>query len=674
MTGAAWIGWDGTYSFDANGTKIPVESLDMLAFPQAPLSGILDFTATGAGTFDSPRYDVKATIADLFVKDEGVGQVSGTLSLRGDMLTLSELNVQSRRLSVTGQGQLALTPEEDVDLTLRFSDSSLDPYIRLVAGFSPFNTVIADGTIRARGELADIDHLVVETTIDKLQLKLFDYPATNDGPIQLALDNHVVEARRFKLTGEGTALDLSGTVDLHERRIALDASGDASLSILQAFYPSISSAGRAALTAHVRGPLDQPVFSGDATITGGRLRYYSLPHSLQDFHGRLTFDAQGIRIVDAAGQLGGGKVTLGGRIGLDGFRIGAIDVTATGEHMQLRYPQDFRSTVDADLTLHGDPSQLILGGTINIRDGVYTKPLEPNVDLLSLVTGNSPLPAPSGAASTLPLHYDVHVLAPGTLRVENNLARIVSRADLTLNGTYDRPVLFGHADVERGEILLFGNRYRITRGTIDFLNPSRIQPFFDIEAEGRIRATSTSLGSGISATDAYRVTMSVSGSLDARMNLSLNSDPPLPPVDIVSLVFGQPTDNLSNPELRGLNAQTAAQSEEQLLKAMFVRIGAGTLINPLADVVQHALGFDTVQIIPALGSAVDPLTPSARLVLGKRLSNGAFLTYSRALSSTTNGGDQLIVLEIDQSDRLGWVLTQTGANTFAVDMRVRRVF
>src|SRR5204862_6084575 len=140
---------------------------------------------------------------------------------------------QSRRLSVTGQGRLALTPEEDVDLTLRFSDTSLDPYIRLVAGFSPFNTIIADGTIRASGELADIDHLVVETTVDRLQLKLFDYPATNAAPIQLALDNHVVEVRSFRLAGEGTALDLGGTVDLHQQRIALDASGDANLGILQ---------------------------------------------------------------------------------------------------------------------------------------------------------------------------------------------------------------------------------------------------------------------------------------------------------------------------------------------------------------------------------------------------------------------------------------------------------
>jgi TamB, inner membrane protein subunit of TAM complex len=673
MTGAAWIGWDGTYSFDANGTRVPVEALDTLTSSKTPLSGILDFTANGAGTFENPRYDVKATIADLFVADEGVGQVSGTLSLRGNMLTLSELNAQSHRLSVTGQGRLALTPEHDVDLTLRFSDTSLDPYIRLVAGFSPFNTIIADGTIQARGELADIDHLVVDTTVDRLQVKLFDYPATNDGRIQLALNQHVIEVRRFKLAGDQTALDLSGTIDLHQGRISLDASGDANLGILQAFYPSIRSAGTATLRAQVRGPLDHPVYSGDATIAGGRVRYFSLPHSLQDLNGRLVFDAQGVRIVDALAQLGGGAVKFGGRLGLNGFKVGMVDLTATGEQMHLRYPQDFRSTVNADLTLRGDPSLLVLGGTIRILDGLYSKPFEPNVDLLTLVSSGGELPSAVSETAALPVRYDVHVLAPGTLRLENNLARIVSRADLTLNGTYDHPVLFGRADIERGEILFEGNRYRITRGTIDFLNPSRIQPFFDLEAEGRIRSTSPSLGSGMSATDAYRVTFAVSGSLDGRLNMSLNSDPPLPTVDVISLVFGQPTGDLSNPELRSLNAQTSAQTEEQLLKAMIVRLGAGTIINPLGRAVEQALGFDTVQIIAGLGSSADALTPTARLVLGKRLSNRAYLTYARALSTTTNG-DQVIVLEYDQSDRLGWILTQTGANTFAVDMRVRRSF
>src|SRR6185295_9980750 len=164
--------------------------------------------------------------------------------------------------------------------------------------------------------------------------------------------------------------------------------------------------------------------------------------------------------------------------GLNGFRPGVIDLTAAGEQMHLRYPQDFRSTIDANLTLRGDPTLMILGGTVVVRDGVYAKRLEPNVDIFSFMSGGSDLPVAVAEASTLPVRYDVHVQAPGTLRLDSNLGQIVARADLTLNGTYDQPVLFGRADIERGEIFFEGNLYRITRGTIDFLNPTRIQPFF----------------------------------------------------------------------------------------------------------------------------------------------------------------------------------------------------
>jgi autotransporter translocation and assembly factor TamB len=675
ITGAAWVAWDGNYSFEANGAGIPVESLATMSFPRAPLSGILQFTATGTGTFDAPRYDVKAGIADLFAGDEGIGQLTGRLSLRGDMLTM-EFDASSKRLSVTGSGRLALTPEMDADMTLRFFDTSLDPYLRFFAPtLSPYTTAVADGTIRVVGELADIDHLVVEANVDRLQLKLFDYAVANQGPIQLALNQHTVDVKRFRLVGEGTALELSGTVGLHDNRIALDASGDANLGILQAFYREIRSSGNAALHAEVRGPLDHPVFSGNAVIANGRVRYFSLPHSLQDINGRLDFDAQGIRIVDATAQLGGGAVKFGGRIGLNGYQIGAIDLTATGEQMNLRYPEDFRSTIDAVLTLRGTPLSLLLGGTVTVRDGVYTKRLEPNVDIFSLASGGgSGLPSPVAEAATVPLRYDIKVQAPGTLRLENNLARMVARADLTLNGTYDKPVLFGRADIDRGEIFFEGNRYRVTRGTIDFRDPARIDPFFDLEAETRLRTLAGARTAATSSSETYRVTIAVSGTLDGRMNFEVNSDPPLATVDILSLIFGQAsTADLANPELRRLRPEAATQSEEQLLRIGLVRLLTGGLTGSVSRVVEQTLGIDTVQISPSVGTDADPLTPTARLIVGKRLSNRAYLTYSRALGTTTRG-EQIIVLEYDQSDRLGWVLTQNGANTFAIDFRVRRTF
>ena len=79
-----------------------------------------------------------------------------------------------------------------------------------------------------------------------------------------------------------------------------------------------------------------------------------------------------------------------------------------------------------------------------------------------------------------------------------------------------------------------------------------------------------------------------------------------------------------------------------------------------------------VQITPTLGNETDPLTPSARLVIGRRVSNRVYLTYARSLGNTQR--DQILILEYDQSDRLGWVLTQNGDGTFSIDFRMRHRF
>ncbi len=81
-----------------------------------------------------------------------------------------------------------------------------------------------------------------------------------------------------------------------------------------------------------------------------------------------------------------------------------------------------------------------------------------------------------------------------------------------------------------------------------------------------------------------------------------------------------------------------------------------------------------MQITPSLGNETDTLTPSARVVIGKRISNRAYLTFARALGTSGSDRDQVIVLEYDQNDRLGWVFTQLGDNTFALDFRVRHRF
>ena len=195
ITGAAYVGWDATYSFNADGRRIPVERARVRRVSRGAAVGHRRVHGRrAAAPSTSPRNDVRFRVNDLFVGDEGVGQVTGTLALRGTELS-GEIDAASPRLALTGTGRIALTPQADAELTFRFHDSSLDPYVRLfVPKLSPFTTAVASGSIRVVGELADLDHLLVDGTVDTLDLRLFDYALKNAAPIRLALDQQRREA------------------------------------------------------------------------------------------------------------------------------------------------------------------------------------------------------------------------------------------------------------------------------------------------------------------------------------------------------------------------------------------------------------------------------------------------------------------------------------------------
>ena len=663
VTGAAWVGWDGTYSFNADGTKIPVESLASVAFPKAPLSGRLQFNATGVGTFEEPRYDVKLGVDDLFAGDEGIGQLSGRLALRGELLTL-DLEAASPRLVVSGSGRIAMTPEMDAELTVRFRETSLDPYVRFFEPrLSPYTTAIVGGTMRVVGELNNLEQLMVDTRIEQLDLELFDYRVKNEGPIELMFDRNTLDIRSFHLAGEGTQLRLDGKVALRDQTIAVQANGDANLGILQGFFRGLRSRGTAALKAEIGGSFTNPVFAGSATLTDGRLRHFSLPHSLESINGRLSFDANGIRVEEVKGKLGGGDVTFGGRIGLKGFTIGDISLTAVGEQMSVRYPEGFRSTIDADLGLQGTLDAMVLNGNVVVHDGVWSKRIETNPELFNLTgTTSTPVAPGSTVVATIPLRFDIGINAPSTLRIENNVANILASADLRLQGTYDKPLLFGRAEVERGDFVFEGNRFIVAPGgTIDFFNPSRIEPFIDFEAETRVRQIG----------QPYRLTIGISGT-PSRFTPSLNSDPPLPEIDIISLLLGQDV-NLDDVELRQMRQSAAQKSEQDLMQALGTRMLTSPFTAPVGRALGEAFGVD-MQITPNFTNESDSLSPSARVVIGKRISNRAYLTFARALGSSSSRRDQILVLEYDQNERLGYVITQLGDGSFALDFRVRHRF
>jgi autotransporter translocation and assembly factor TamB len=151
------------------------------------------------------------------------------------------------------------------------------------------------------------------------------------------------------------------------------------------------------------------------------------------------------------------------------------------------------------------------------------------------------------------------------------------------------------------------------------------------------------------------------------------SDPPLPPGDVLSLLLSDTTPG--DAEVASLRSPN--QREQDLLQARATRALTGALSAEVGRVVQDTFGVDSFQITPLL---VDPyqqsvglnVNPAARVTIGKRISDRIYLTYARSLSSSTR--DEIILLEYDQDDTTGWVLSQNEDGTYALEVRRRVAF
>ncbi|MEZ5316032.1 MAG: translocation/assembly module TamB domain-containing protein [Vicinamibacterales bacterium] len=666
VRGAAWIGWNNRYSFDADGERIPVESLDSFRFEQAPFNGQLEFKASGAGDFDAPAYQFDGSIPDLGVGDEGIGPVTGHLEVADGRLVLST-RVASIRGTVDGAGTIGLGDDSPANLNFRFFEASIDPYLKFVAPeVSPYTRLIASGLLHIEGPLSDTTRLRVDATVDTASITLLDYELANDGPVRLRFADDAFAIDRLALRGEATTLELSGGVDAGRRTVNIAANGQANLAVLQLFYSDLRGTGAARVDGRLQGTFDRMALFGDATIVDGSVRHLGLPHSLTAINGPIRFDAAGIDVSALRGQMGGGNVVFGGRITLrDGYRPDEFDVTARGQLMRLRYPEGFTSTANADLWLRGPVQAPTLGGTVDVLDVNYHPPIE-STSLFELaggaVAGGADAAPAEAPPDVFPLGFNVHVQVARTSLLQTAVASIQGSASLDLTGTLEQPSLNGRVDIDSGEFYALGNRYLVQPGTVDFTEALPFQPVFDLQAETRVRAASTGRFA-----ETFTITVRVTGTFD-QLTPTLQSTPYLPQTDIVTLIFG------GVPDIGTIEQRQLSPAESQ--QAMVQTAGAVLLTSPISarveSVLRSSLGIDAAQVTPQLFDerSLQQLNPSVRVAFGKRISDDLYLTYSRTLQANE---EEIIQLEYTQNDRVSWILSRNENRTFSLDFRIRYV-
>jgi hypothetical protein len=635
---------EGFYDGSAEADGVDVGAV-LPALPgEARAGGRVSGRATLQGTLVRPRLTASLRSARIFVGDEGLGALEARVSGRGDGRVRIEAECRSPRVDLALAGDVQAAPPYAAALTLEARETSLDPYLR--ASFPALPSVVgivATGRVELGGPLTDAGRLRAAATASEVRIQLPDYPVHSREPVRLDLADGRIDLHALHLAGEGTDLVVSGSAGLGgDDPLAVTARGAADLRALQVVAPGLRGRGAARLAIDVSGTKASPQVEGTLSLDGGGIRVRGFPQGLEDVRGTVRFSESAAEFSGVSASFGGGTVDLEGQAAYAGGRLGSFDVRATGRNLGLRYPQGLRSAIDADLRLFGDAGSQWVAGAVDVRQAFWTRRYDLASELLA--AGAAAEPALGLGES---VHFDLRLRAPGTFRIDNNLATLQARADLVVQGTGAAPVVVGRAEVERGRVYFQGQTYVIRRGTMEFANPQKIDPFFDIEAEASIRS--------------YRVTLRVAGTLE-RITPTLTSDPPLSALQILNLMAGRE-------EVTSL-AQVQTQ-QTQLAATGAATLAAGRIAEEigLEREAERIFGLNRFSIDPSLvkGSAT---TPVARVTVGKRITPDLNALYAQDLSGTSQ--DRVVSVEYTLSDRFSLRLTWSDLDGFGGDILLRQ--
>jgi translocation and assembly module TamB len=630
---------------DIAGQDIAIEKIEQLRSERVPLAGKLSFALQGGGPLWAPRSQGKLRLADLRAGEDLLGSFDGTLQSDG-----RNVRVGLTSAMTTGglEGQLALTLAGDYpmrgDLTLRGLD--LDIFIeralrlKALTGHSS-----VDGRFQLSGALRKPETIIVDADISRLR---FDYQylkLENVGPVQFTYGNNEVRIRQAHIRGPDTDFQITGSAGFAQaRRLDFDLAGTVNLQLLTGFFPDLMARGAAQVNASVEGTFASPRITGRIRVEKAAANYGEFPAGLSNVSGELVFDRNRLLFENVSAEAGGGRMLLGGSLTYGEGPL-RYDLSARATRVRVRYPEGLSWLAGGTIRLSGTTRSGLLSGRVVIERLLMSE----GFDLATLIVASREGPrAPATSSPYLRnLQFDIEANSSPDARVEWSSARFDCDASLRVRGTWEHPILLGHIRLLNGEMMFRGNRYRLTRGDINFANPFRLVPALNVEAVTTIRQ--------------YEITLNFSGSAD-KLTLAYRSDPPLPASDIVALLALGRTGEESE-----LRSPTPVQSPE---------LGATTLLSEaissqIGGRVQRLFGISRFKVDPFLAGTGTEQNASARITVEQQLTRDLTITY---ITNVTSTQQQVIQVEYAVNREVSLIFLRDQNGTFGLDVKFKKRF
>lgn len=507
------------------------------------------------GPLRLPRGWVRILNGGVEVGDFSVGGFQGGAELKGSAFSLAlshrsrkepllDLSALSEGGALRGGGRLRFLPAtlDTSELSKRLTGGALtDLRVDLEAKGR------WDGhTVGWQGRFHDLVGLFPAFTLG--QARSTEVWGDGSGArLDLALEGH----QRGTLSPEGTPLPgasvhLGGTLPFSAAApLDLRATGTMEMSALKAVADALLDVEEGSLVKEIRpqgfGTFDlrgrgtylQPFVDGAIDMTGARLHIGDLDE-VRDLDLHLRFKDRTVSLAPdrpLQGTLNQGRVQASGELqwkpgGLDRYAFrGRLD------NFQTQDPPGMEGLLargSAEATLTGNAE----GGVIRGRIEAETLAYRTDIRLTELLyqsaladTGARLASGPDDPLDAIRLDLDLVMTRPW--EIDTNLARLEGSPEgaFKIQGTLAHPGLRGRMALASGgriTNLLPAGDVVLNRGTVDFSDPSTINPRLDLEGEVQVPG--------------YTVTMGITGTL-ASLDWNLRSVPSLSRNDIVAVLI-----------------------------------------------------------------------------------------------------------------------------------------
>ncbi len=348
-----------------------------------------------------------------------------------------------------------------------------------------------------------------------------------------------------------------------------------SLALAARFVPAIAKLeGTVAANVEVHGTVAKPIVSGEASVVLKSLRMAAagMP-PMSNFTAKLIFHDDTVTLRDTRGEIGGGTFNVDGSVNVAKLEQPTFDLRLRSDKVLVLRDESITVRADADVTVRGPLKSATAAGTVFVTQSRFLK----DVDILPLSLPGKPAPHVRSVATPMrisfpkpPLRdwkFDIAIKTRerDSFLIRGNLAKGSSALDLRLGGTGLNPFLTGQVQIESFTAILPVSKLEVQRGTVTFSEDDPFQPQLDIQSESRIGKNT--------------VYANITGSASAP-RLDLESEPPLPQKDILSLLATGTTSGEIGSNASALATKVALLKVKSWYRKTFRK---GTVEPPLAD-------------------------------------------------------------------------------------------